>query len=149
MQSLREPLVWSHRLKQLLQGTWSLLQYPTSALYLYLSLDATGTVWHQFGLLGTDLYLIPCAGFTRVNWARKLLYFAVIGYLLVGKFSRSDELSMKISFIIGLGRRLHSFVFALDLHRLQRAFLWDSRHLKRDKRSLREDCFKSCILSEC
>ena len=38
-----------------------------------------------------------CAGFTRVNWARKLLYFAVIGYLLVGKFSRSDELSMKIA----------------------------------------------------
>ena len=28
--------------------------------YLYLSLDAIGTVCHQFGLLRTDLHLIPC-----------------------------------------------------------------------------------------
>ena len=32
MQSLREPLVWSHHPKQLLQGTRSLLQCPASAL---------------------------------------------------------------------------------------------------------------------
>ena len=33
--------------------------------YLYLSLDAIGTVCHQFGLLRTDLHLIPCAGFVE------------------------------------------------------------------------------------
>ena len=33
--------------------------------YLYLSLDAIGTVCHQFGFLGTDLHLIPCAGFVK------------------------------------------------------------------------------------
>ena len=32
---------------------------------LYLSLDAIGTVYHQFGLLRTDLHLIPCAGFVE------------------------------------------------------------------------------------
>ena len=46
----------------------SLLQYPTSALLplsLSLSLDAIRTVCHQFGLLGTDLHLIPCADFVE------------------------------------------------------------------------------------
>ena len=34
--------------------------------YLYLSLwDAIGAVCHQFGLLGTDLHLIPCEGFVE------------------------------------------------------------------------------------
>ena len=54
MESLRESLVWSHHLKQLLQGTWSTQLLP---LYLYLSLDAIGAVCHQFGLLGTDIHL--------------------------------------------------------------------------------------------
>ena len=35
------------------------------SFYLYLSLDAIGTVGHQFGLLCTDLHLIPCAGFVE------------------------------------------------------------------------------------
>ena len=35
------------------------------SFYLYLSLDAIGTVCHQFGLLCTDLHLIPCAGFVE------------------------------------------------------------------------------------
>ena len=35
------------------------------SFYLYLSLDAIGTVCHQFGLLPTDLHLIPCAGFVE------------------------------------------------------------------------------------
>ena len=35
------------------------------SFYLYLSLDAIGTVCHQFGLLRTDLHLIPCAGFVE------------------------------------------------------------------------------------
>ena len=33
--------------------------------FLYLSLDAIGTVFHQFGLLRSDLHLIPCAGFVE------------------------------------------------------------------------------------
>ena len=33
--------------------------------YLYLSLHAIGTVGLQFGLLNTDLHLIPCAGFVE------------------------------------------------------------------------------------
>ena len=36
----------------------------TFTFYLYLSLDAIGTVC-QFGLLRTDLHLIPCAGFVE------------------------------------------------------------------------------------
>ena len=43
VQSLREPLVWSHHLKQLLQGTWSLLQCPICAL---LPLSLSGCHWH-------------------------------------------------------------------------------------------------------
>ena len=35
------------------------------SFYLYLSLDAIGTVCHQFGLPRTDLNLIPCAGFVE------------------------------------------------------------------------------------
>ena len=35
------------------------------SFYLYLSLDVIGTVCHQFGLLCTDLHLIPCAGFVE------------------------------------------------------------------------------------
>ena len=34
-------------------------------LPLSLSLDAIGTVCHQFGLLRADLHLIPCAGFVE------------------------------------------------------------------------------------
>ena len=45
MQSLREPLVLSHHLKQLLQGTWSLLQYPIPAL---LPLSLSGCHWQCF-----------------------------------------------------------------------------------------------------
>ena len=33
--------------------------------YLYHSLDTIGAVCHQFGLLDTDLHLIPCAGFVE------------------------------------------------------------------------------------
>ena len=33
--------------------------------HLYLSLDAIGVVCHQFGLLGTDIHLIPYAGFVE------------------------------------------------------------------------------------
>ena len=47
VQSLREPLVWSHHLKQLLKGTWSLLQCPTS-VFLPLSLSGChclSSVW--------------------------------------------------------------------------------------------------------
>ena len=39
--------------------------YSTQLLPFYLSLNAIGTVCHQFGLLGTDLHLIPCAGFVE------------------------------------------------------------------------------------
>ena len=43
VQSLREPLVWSYHLKQLLQGTSNLLQCPTSVL---LPLSLSGCHWH-------------------------------------------------------------------------------------------------------
>ena len=33
--------------------------------YLYLSLDAVGAVCNQFGFLGTNLHLIPCADFVE------------------------------------------------------------------------------------
>ena len=33
-----------------------------SFTFISLSLDAIGTICHQFGLLRTDLHLIPCAG---------------------------------------------------------------------------------------
>ena len=36
---------------------------PFTFISLSLSLDAIGTVCHQFGLLRTDLHLIPCADF--------------------------------------------------------------------------------------
>ena len=42
-----------------------LVTCPTSALLPFLSLDVIGTVCHQFGLLRTDLNLIPCAGFVE------------------------------------------------------------------------------------
>ena len=35
------------------------------SFYLYLSLDAICAVRHQYGLLRTDLHLIPCAGFVE------------------------------------------------------------------------------------
>ena len=54
-----------HHLKQLLQVTSSLVQYPASALYLYLPLGAIGPVCHQFGLFSTDLHLKPFAGFVE------------------------------------------------------------------------------------
>ena len=37
-------------------------------LPLSLSLDAIGTVCHQFGLLRTVLQLIPCAGFVETSY---------------------------------------------------------------------------------
>ena len=37
----------------------------TCPFTFYLSLDAIGTVCHQFGLLCTDLHLKPCAGFVE------------------------------------------------------------------------------------
>ena len=42
-----------------------LVTVPFPPFYLYLFLDAIGVVCHQFGLLGTDTYLIPCAGFVE------------------------------------------------------------------------------------
>ena len=33
--------------------------------YIYFSLDAIGTVCHQFGILRTDFHLITCAGFVE------------------------------------------------------------------------------------
>ena len=44
---------------------YSLLHAQFLPFYLYLSLDATGAVCHQFALLSTDLYLITCAGFVE------------------------------------------------------------------------------------
>ena len=45
-----------------LSSVWS---SPLLSFYLYLTLDAIGIVCHQFGLLRTDLHLIPCAGFVE------------------------------------------------------------------------------------
>ena len=41
------------------------LQCPASALSTFISPDVIGAVCHQFGLLGTDLHLIPCASFVE------------------------------------------------------------------------------------
>ena len=41
------------------------LKLVTVPCYLYQFLDAVGAVCHQFGLLGTDLHLITCAGFVE------------------------------------------------------------------------------------
>ena len=60
-----ESLVWSHHLKQLLQVLEACYSAQILSFYLYLSLDAIDTVCHQFGLLRTDLHLIPCAGFVE------------------------------------------------------------------------------------
>ena len=45
-----------------------LVTVPSFCLsYLYLSLDAIGAVCHKFGLLVTDLHLIPCTGFVETS----------------------------------------------------------------------------------
>ena len=60
---LEKITVWGHHPKQLLQGTLNSTQLLS--FYFYLSLDVIGAVCHQFGLLCTDLHLIPCAGFVE------------------------------------------------------------------------------------
>ena len=45
------------------RGRKTTIQQPIPALPPYLSLDAIDTVCHQFGLLRTDLHLLPCASF--------------------------------------------------------------------------------------
>ena len=42
-----------------------LVTVPNFCPFTFISLDAIGTVCHQFGLLRTDLHLIPCAGFVK------------------------------------------------------------------------------------
>ena len=42
-----------------------LVTVPNFCSFTFISLDANGTVCHQFGLLRTDLHLIPCAGFVE------------------------------------------------------------------------------------
>ena len=54
-------IIWNNYSK-VLEACYSTQLLP---FYFYLSLDAIGTVCHQFGLLRTDLHLIPCAGSTR------------------------------------------------------------------------------------
>ena len=44
---------------------WYLNALLPFSLSLSLSLDAIGAVCHQFGLLGTNLHLIPCEGFVE------------------------------------------------------------------------------------
>ena len=44
-----------------------LLQTQLPPFYLYLSLDAIDAVCHQFGHLGTNLHLIPCAVLSRLS----------------------------------------------------------------------------------
>ena len=64
--SLRESLVLSHFLKHLIQGMYlKLMMVPRFHPYLDLPLDAIGAVCHQFGILSTDLHLIPCADFVE------------------------------------------------------------------------------------
>ena len=38
---------------------------PSFYPFTFISLDAIGPVHHQVGLLGTNLHLIPCAGFVE------------------------------------------------------------------------------------
>ena len=38
---------------------------PNFCPFTNISLDATGVVFHHFGLHDTDLHLIPCAGFVK------------------------------------------------------------------------------------
>ena len=73
MQSLREPLVWSHHLKQLLQDTLSFYSAQLLPFYLYLSLDAICTFRDQFGLLRTDLHLNTRASSSCSSSARALM----------------------------------------------------------------------------
>ena len=61
VQSLREPLVWSHHLKQLLQGTWSLLQVPNFCPFTFISLWmplALFVISLVFSALISILYLV-------------------------------------------------------------------------------------------
>ena len=46
------------QLSKVLEACYSIKLLP---FYLYPSLDVIGAVCHQFGLLRTDLYLVPCA----------------------------------------------------------------------------------------
>ena len=55
VQSLREPLVLSHHLRQLPRGIRNLQRYPAADL----TLDTIGAVYYQFSLLSSDLlYLV-------------------------------------------------------------------------------------------
>ena len=62
LQSLREPLVWSHHLKRLLQGTWTLLQCPTSVL---LPLSLSGCHWHCLSSVLSSLHWSPSSTLCR------------------------------------------------------------------------------------
>ena len=81
VQSLREPLVWSHHLKQLLQGTWSLLQCPTSvllplSLWMPLALFVISLV---FSALTSILYREP---FSPRIMSKMMLLVSVLLYKL-------------------------------------------------------------------
>ena len=71
-----ENLVWNHHLKQLLRGTKACYSTQLLPFYLYLSLDAFGTVCHQFGLFCTDLHLKTLCRFCR-DFLLGLLAFAL------------------------------------------------------------------------
>ena len=42
-----------------------LVTVPNFCPFTFISLDAIGFICHQFGLLRTDLHLVPCAGFVE------------------------------------------------------------------------------------
>lgn len=50
VQSLGKPLDKSHHLRHLLQGIWSLLQFPAMSLYFDFPCDDIGTACHSTGL---------------------------------------------------------------------------------------------------
>ena len=68
VQSLREPLVLSHHLKQLLQGNWSLLQCPTSVL---LPLSLSGCHWHCLSSVWSSPHWSP--SYTLFRFCRDFL----------------------------------------------------------------------------
>ena len=81
------------------------------SFYLYLSLDAIGTVCHQFGLLRTDLHLIPCAGFVeRASMSsanRRLVIFLPPMLTFPSCSSRASDIIRSRKMLKRVGDRRH------------------------------------------
>ena len=110
----RISLVWSHHLKQLLQGIWSFLQYPVSAL-LPLSLSAYH--WRCLSSIWSSRHWFP--SYTLCRFCRGfLLWLPGPGPAVIKLVSCSTQLSLTFQMLITIKYQEIWLIFVSDKSRM-------------------------------